>query len=128
MTTLLELRQEIADTLAAADLGLNLYTHIPGRMALPGAYVQAGAPYLEAGQVLGEQVARFEVITCTHTGDNGSETTALDELIEQVHIALEGAGWHVEQVSQPFTVAFNNTNGLVAAITVTTELTITTGA
>lgn len=117
------LRTEIVDALAGIDL--NTYTHIPGRMALPGAFVMAGAPYVEQGQTFGERIVRFEVVLAVQTGDNAAETSALDELIETAQAALENAGWLVEQISQPYGMDFNNAEGLVVSITVTTPVTFT---
>jgi hypothetical protein len=77
MSTLLELRQELVSALTGSDLNLNLYTHIPGQLALPGAFVMAGSPYIEQGQTFGERIVRFEVVLCTAQGDNASETSAL---------------------------------------------------
>ncbi|RZU66752.1 hypothetical protein EV379_3118 [Microterricola gilva] len=122
---LLVLREDLVDSLAGLDL--NTYTHIPGRMALPGAFVMAGSPYIEQGQTFGERTVRFEVVLCTQQGDNASETPALDELIEGAQARLEAAGWQVEQISQPYTQSFNNAQGLVTAITVTTDVTFTQG-
>lgn len=126
MSQLGDLRQELVDALAGLDL--NLYTHVPGRMALPGVFVMAGSPYIESGETLGERTVRFEVVVCTQTGDNDSETSALDELIESAQAALEAEDWLVEQISQPYAMAFNNAQGLVTAITVTTPVTFTQGA
>ena len=114
--TLLQMRQELAD--AMATLQLTTYTHIPGRLDLPGAFVAAGNPYIEQGQTFGERLVRFQVVVATQTGDNASETTALDELIEGAQAALEAAGWLVEQVDQPFVQDFNNAQALVTVITV----------
>lgn len=125
MSTLGTLRQELVDSLAGLDL--NLYTHIPGRMALPGAFVMAGSPYIEQGQTFGERTVRYEVIVCTQQGDNASETSELDELIEAAQAALEADGWLIELVSQPYGMAFNNAQGLVTSITVTSSVTFTQG-
>jgi hypothetical protein len=121
MTFLAALRTELVDALAGLDL--NTYTHIPGRLALPGAFVMSGSPYIEQGQTFGERLVRFDVVVCVQTGDNSAETSALDELIEGALNALETAGWMVEQISQPYGMDFNNTEGLVTTITVTAPVT-----
>lgn len=116
MSRLLELREEIAT--AISPLNLNVYTHIPARMDLPGAFIAAGNPYIEQGQVFGERLVRFQVVIASQTGDNLSETTALDELIESAQALLDDAGWTVEEVSQPYIEDFNNAPALVTAFTV----------
>lgn len=117
MSALNDLRAELVEALQGLDL--TLYTHIPGRMSLPGAFVMAGSPYIEAGQTFGTRTVRFSVVLAVQTGDNQSETSALDDLIEGAQAALEAADWLVESVSQPYAMAFNNSEGLVTEITVT---------
>lgn len=116
MSRLLELRQEIATAIAPLDL--SIYTHIPGRMDLPGAFIAAGNPYIEQGQTFGERLVRFEVVIASQTGDNLSETTALDELIERAQALLDAAGWTVEEISQPYIQDVNNSAALVTTFTV----------
>jgi hypothetical protein len=126
MSTLSDLRQELVDALAPLDL--NLYTHIPGRMALPGAFVMAGAPFIEQGQTFGEKLVRFAVVVAVPVGSNASETSGLDDLIESAQAALESEEWMVESIAQPFSQSFNNAEGLVTEITVTSAVTFPSGA
>jgi len=116
MGKLLDLRKELAD--AVSTLDLTTYTHIPGAMSLPGAFVMAGNPYMEQGQTFGETLIRFELAIATQTGDNLSETEALDSLIESAIELLDSAGWDIEQVSQPFMQDFSNASALVTVFTV----------
>ncbi len=120
MTVLSILRQEVVDALKAVD-DLNLYTHVPGRMALPGAFVMAGSPYVEQDVTFDSRLVRFEVIICAPAGDNDAETSALDELIEAAMHALESDKWVIESVSQPYSMEFNNAQGLVTSITITSD-------
>lgn len=119
MSTLTDLRTELTESLT--PLSVTTYTHVPGRMSLPGAFVMAGSPYIEQGDTFGARRIRFAVILAVQTGTNQSETTALDELIESAITALETDDWLVEEVSQPYSMAFNNAEGLVVELTVTTE-------
>jgi hypothetical protein len=121
VTTLTDLRQELVDALSPLDL--NTYTHIPGRLALPAAFVMAGSPYIEQGQTFGERLVRFQVVLATQTADNQSETSALDELIEGAQAALVAEEWVVELVSQPYAQTANNAEFLATEITVTTLVT-----
>lgn len=118
MSVLLDLRTEIADTLGGLDL--TTYTHVPGRVHLPAAFVMAGSPYIEQGQTFGERLVRFVVALVAQTGDNLSETVALDEQIEAAMAVLHAAGWTVESVAQPTAQAFDNTECLVTNLTVAT--------
>lgn len=123
MGALLTLRTELAELLAPLDL--NTYTHLPGRAALPSAIVLAGSPYVESGQVFGEHFVRFEVHLSTAKGDNQSETTALDALVESAIPLLVQDGWTVESLTQPFEFDINNGAALTVAITVTAPVTFT---
>ncbi|TDL43599.1 hypothetical protein [Microbacterium oleivorans] len=116
MNKLLELRTDLATALGA--LGITTYTHVPGRLDLPGAFVMAGSPYIEQGQTFGERIVRFQVVIATQTGDNLSETSALDELILSAQAALEEDGWVVESIEQPYASDFNNAKALVTILNV----------
>lgn len=120
MSALKAIREELVA--AIKDLDLNTYTHVPGRMALPGAFVMAGNPYIEASDTFGERRVRYGVVVAAQTADNRSETEATDTLIERVVTALEADDWLVEEVSQPYTQQFNNAQALVVEITVTTTI------
>lgn len=129
MSTLTALRGELVASLAGLDI--NTYTHIPGRLTLPGVFVEAGSPYIEQGDTFQSKTVRFGVVLCVNTGQNKDETEALDDLIETVQELIESYdsaltdGWTVEAVSQPFIQSFNNAEGLVSEITVTTVVTFT---
>lgn len=123
MGVLTAVRAELADTLA--PLGVNTYTHLPGRAALPSAIVLAGSPYLEQGQTFGERLVRHELWISAAKGDNQSETSHLDDLLDAAVVALETDGWLVEQISQPFEFEINNGSALTASITVTSGVTFT---
>ena len=130
MSVLPTLRQGLVDVLRDAGLDLNLYTHVPGAIAVPAAFVAAGGPnYIEVIQgvnTFGEKTVRFNVCLVVEPGDNDSETSALDELIETAQAALEADGWLIDYVSVPENYAFaNGVIGLVTAITVTSPVTFT---
>lgn len=128
MGYLTELREELVEAMSGLDL--NLYTHIPGRLVLPGAWVMAGAPYIEQGQTFEEKVISYWVVVCVPTGTNQTETSGLDDLIEAIQDALEtyeterDSGWIVESVAQPEAMSLNNTEFLAASIAVTTSVTL----
>lgn len=122
MSTLLQLRTDLADVVAQIG-DLTVYTHVPGRMSLPAAFIMAGSPYIEQAETFGARLVRFGVVLAVQGGSNLSETTDLDTRIEQAQAALEADGWLIEQVSQPYAMQFNNADGLVSEITVTTHVT-----
>jgi len=122
MSTLGDLRSEIADALSS--MNLNIYTHLSGRAALPSGMVLAGSPYLESGQTFGEHLVRFEVWLSAQKGDNNSETDQADELLETAMGLLQADGWVVEQISQPFDFEINNGHAFTTSITVTSSVTI----
>lgn len=121
MSTLGLLRDEITVTLSVMDL--NVYTHLSGRAALPSAMVLAGSPYVESGQTFNSHLVRFEVWLSAEKGDNDSETDMADELLETAMGLLQGDGWTVEQISQPFEFATNNGHAFTTSITVTSDVT-----
>lgn len=119
MSTLKTLREEL---IAAVTADITKYTHVPGRLALPGIFVMSGSPYIEQGQTLGERLIRFDAVVAAQTATNQAETEAVDTLIESIVADLEADEWLVEQVSQPYSMAFNNADALVVAITVSTTI------
>lgn len=123
MNTLTTTRNEVADVLA--PLGVTTYAHVPGRMNLPAAFIMAGSPYIEQGETFGSRLVRFIVVLAEHTASNLEETEALDDRIEHAQKLLEADGWLIEQVAQPTVMQFNNTDGLVAEITISTPITFT---
>lgn len=125
MSLLLTLRQDLVAALAGLDL--NTYTHVPGAVALPGAFISAAGPlYIEQGDTYESRLVRFDVNVVTQTGDNQSETEELDALIEGALTALEANDWMVESVSVPTIYSFSDgALGLVTQITVTTLVTFT---
>ncbi len=123
MSSLSDLRIELADTLSS--LGVNTYTHLPGKATPPSCIVMAGSPYVETGQTFGEHLVRLEAWVSTQKGDNESEAMSVDALTEQAITALMRDGWVIESVSQPFSFEINNGQFLTTAITVTTPVTLT---
>lgn len=122
MGVLKDLRAELVAALAGID-GLTGYTHIPGRMALPGVFVMAGTPYLEASDTFGERIVRFGVVVAAQTADNNAETESTDTLLEEIVGRLEDEDeWLVESVGQPYATQFNNANALVIEIGVSTTI------
>lgn len=123
MSTLYDLREDLRTSLEALDI--HTFNHLPGVAPTPSAIVLAGSPYLEADQTYGSWVVNLLVYLSAAKGDNGSETYAVDELIQKaIHAiddydSLHTDGWTVEDVSQPF--EFENANGqaFTVALTVT---------
>lgn len=121
MSTLAELREDLRTSLE----GLDIYTYafLPGAAATPCAIVLAGSPYLEADQTFGSWVINLQVFLAAAKGDNGSETTQVDELIQKAIDAIHDYdspltdGWLVEGVSQPFEL--ENIEAFTVALTVT---------
>lgn len=123
MSVLSDLRTELADALAS--LTINVYTHLPGRAALPSAIVLAGSPYVEPAESFGSHIVRLELWVSTAKGDNSAEADAVDEMTDAAVVALLKDGWTVESVSQPFSFEINNGAALTTAITVTSTVTFT---
>lgn len=115
------LREELVGALKGIK-GLTGYTHVPGRMALPGAFIMAGSPYLEGSDRFDERIVRFVVVLAAQTADNNAETEATDTLVEAAVVRLEADEWLVESVGQPYATQFNNANALVVEIAVSTTI------
>ncbi|QKY79162.1 tail terminator [Microbacterium phage TinyTruffula] len=118
MSTLGDLRRELADDVAGSPVELTTYDHVPARVQLPAAFVMAGAPYVEADQTFGCSIVRFGVVLLTQPSMNADETDQLDERIESVQRRLLSAGWLVERIERPEIQDLNGAEVLATALSV----------
>ncbi|AXC38248.1 minor tail protein [Microbacterium phage PoRanda] len=118
MSTLGDLRRELADDVAGSPVELTTYDHVPARVQLPAAFVMAGAPYVEADQTFGSSIVRFGVVLLTQPSMNADETDQLDERIESVQRRLLSAGWLVERIERPEIQDLNGAEVLATALSV----------
>lgn len=118
MTTLGDLRRELADHVAGEPVELTTYDHVPGRVQLPAAFIMAGAPYVEHGQTFDSSTVRFQAVLLTHPSLNSETTDQLDELIENVSRRLTIEGWLIEQIQQPKILDLSGSDVLAVAINV----------
>lgn len=84
-------RTEVAAVLSAIS-GLQVFDHIPERMAAPAAVVTPGSPYVQPGVTLGERGLNLSIRLYADRGTNEVVTKALDELIVNVYDALSQYG------------------------------------
>lgn len=110
---------------ALEDLGVNTYDHVPARVALPGAFIMPGSPYIAAGLTFGTQRVRLAVVLLTAPNLNQYETVQLDERIEKALQDLTADGWSVERVEQPNIEDLSDTEVLATTIQVATDATLT---
>ena len=122
MGVLKDARQEIADIVTGA--GVTSFPYLPGRLTPPVAVIQAGTPYLENGLVFGHFGARHEIIVVANTAANDTATDVLDELVEEVMVALANNNYGIESVSQPYALEMNNTQYPAVTIVSTSEITL----
>ena len=118
MTTLGDLRRELADHVAGEPVELTTYDHVPGRVQLPAAFVMAGAPYVEQGQTFGSSTVRYQAVLLTHPSLNSETTDQLDELLHSVTTRLAVAGWLIELIEQPKILDLSGSDVLAVSINV----------
>jgi hypothetical protein len=106
--------------LAAA--GVTVLDYVPERVTPPVVIINAGTPYLVPSSIGAEYVLSLELVLVAQTATNKTATEKLDELLEQVILALPPYARMI-QAGQPYNLQTNNTEYL--AVSVQTDLQIT---
>ncbi len=119
MSVLGDVREAIASVLSA-DMSVQGFSYIPGRITPPCVMVAQGSPYVESGDVYGTFRARFSVDVVSATAPNDVTTESLDLMIEDALVSLVNQGINIENVGQPYALDTNNATYLAATITINT--------
>jgi hypothetical protein len=96
--------------------GLNVLEYVPERITPPIVIVNAASPYIETAQ-FGEYTLSLELVLVASTATNKKATENLDQLIEDVLLALEPLTYaKLTNVNQPYNLQTNNAEYLTANI------------
>lgn len=106
--------------LAAA--GVTVLDYVPERITPPIVIINPTAPYLVPSSIGAEYTLGLELVLVSEKATNKTATEKLDELLEQVILALPGYA-RMLQAGQPYNLQTNNTEYL--AVSVQTDLQIT---
>lgn len=107
--------------------GLKVLDYIPARITPPIVLINAASPYLTTAE-FGEYYLNLELVLVAKTASNEQATTALDQLIEDVVVAVENLAWvsirKENSVGQPYALQVNNAEYLSANIFVQLAITL----
>lgn len=127
MTAMTDARKELRETLDEA--GFIVEDHVPENVVPPLVSFRAASPPLERGQSLGknEVLFRLEVLVVAEHGPNEEAVSNIEEAIENLWLAIEPAGWFVEEVGTPFYSAHNGFEYPSVALTINAIITLEGG-
>lgn len=104
--------------------GLNVLEYIPERPTPPIVVMNSASPYIETSQ-FGEYTLSLELVLAAATATNKKATEMLDQLIEDVLVALEPLTYaKLTNVNQPYNWQVNNAEYLTANVYVQLAITI----
>jgi hypothetical protein len=88
--------------------GLNVLAYVPERITPPIVIVNAASPYVQTAE-FGEYNLGLELVLVASTATNKKATENLDQLIEDVLLALEPLTYaRLLSVNQPYNLQTNN--------------------
>jgi hypothetical protein len=88
--------------------GLNVLAYVPERITPPIVIVNAASPYVQTAE-FGEYNLGLELVLVASTATNKKATENLDQLIEDVLLALEPLTYaRLISVNQPYNLQTNN--------------------
>jgi hypothetical protein len=88
--------------------GLNVLEYVPERITPPIVIVNAASPYVQTAE-FGEYNLGLELVLVASTATNKKATENLDQLIENVLLALEPLTYaRLTSVNQPYNLQTNN--------------------
>lgn len=120
MSEITNAKVEFKDALIAA--GLNVLEYVPERITPPLVIVNAASPYVITAE-FGEYKLGLELVLVSSTATNKKATENLDQLIEDVLVAIEPLPYvRLTSVNQPYNLQTNNAEYLSTNIFV--QLTI----
>jgi len=103
--------------------GLNVLEYVPERITPPIVIVNAASPYVTTAE-FGEYTLGLELVLVASTATNKKATESLDQLIEDVLVALEPLTYaRLTSVNQPYNLQTNNAEYL--SVNIYAQLAIT---
>lgn len=93
---------------ALVSAGLNVLEYVPERITPPIVIVNAASPYVQTAE-FGEYTLGLEIVLVASTATNKKATENLDQLIEDVLLAIEPLPYaRLTSVNQPYNLQTNN--------------------
>jgi len=106
MSEINDAKVQFKNDLVAA--GLNVLAYVPERITPPIVIVNAASPYVQTSE-FGEYNLGLELVLVASTATNKKATENLDQLIEDVLLALEPLTYaRLISVNQPYNLQTNN--------------------
>lgn len=122
MSEIYDAKVQFKTNLAAA--GLNVLEYVPERITPPIVIVNAASPYVQTAE-FGEYTLGLELVLVASTATNKKATENLDQLIEDVLLALEPLTYaRLTSVNQPYNLQTNNAEYLATNIYAQLAITI----
>ena len=114
-------KQEFQLDLDAA--GINVLEYVPERIVPPIVIINVSPNYLTPVSISREYEMNLELVAVAATATNKQATEKLDELIEQVILALPAYA-QLLRVAAPYNLQTNNAEYLAANISINLQITI----
>lgn len=109
---------------ALTTAGLNVLEYVPERITPPIVIVNAASPYVQTAE-FGEYTLGLELVLVSSTATNKKATENLDQLIEDVLVAIEPLTYaRLTSVNQPYNLQTNNAEYLSTNIYIQIAITI----
>lgn len=109
---------------ALTTAGLNVLEYVPERITPPIVIVNAASPYVQTAE-FGEYTLGLELVLVSSTATNKKATENLDQLIEDVLLAIEPLTYaRLTSVNQPYNLQTNNAEYLSTNIYIQIAITI----
>jgi hypothetical protein len=103
--------------------GLNVLDYVPERIVPPIVIINSASPYLTPSTIGKEYIMSLELVCIAATATNKQATEKLDELIENVLLALPRYA-RMTRVNEPYQMQTNNAEYLSVNINIEIEITI----
>jgi len=112
-----ESRTALAAVITSA--GVTCLGYVPERVTPPIAVVEPSSDWVQAGDTFGQYEIGYDVTLVTQTASNQKSTGLLDEMLEDVLVAVGNtAGFHTGSVSAPTILQISNAEYLSVALTI----------
>lgn len=117
MNVLMEARQDVADVLG--NEGIKAFATDQKSPNSNVVIVEAGAPYVEAGETYGEHTIRFDLAVIGNINTVANCWDKLDALVSDVVLALIKFDLFVESIEQPGILNWGTKAYVATKVTVT---------